>query len=128
MTPRSSTTSRSGRRARSTAPSWGRIPSSEKLTAVVASEIGRYREAVEKGLADGDKRASLLHTLVEPFPAFIIEVKKADSPDADLKQLAREAREQIDGRQYDATFRAEGIAEIEKIGLAYCKGKVEICR
>ena len=34
----------------------------EKLTAVVASEIGRYREDVENGLADGDKRASLLHT------------------------------------------------------------------
>ena len=68
-----------------------------------------------------------LKPLVEPFPAFIIEVKKADSPDADLKQLAREAREQIDGKQYDATFRAEGISDIEKIGLAYCKSKVEIC-
>ena len=55
-------------------------------------------------------------------------MKKADSPDADLKQLAREAREQIDSREYDATFRAEGIADIEKIGLAYHKNKVEICR
>ena len=55
-------------------------------------------------------------------------MKKADSSDADLKALAREARAQIDGRQYDATFRAEGIADIEKIGLAYCKSKVEICR
>ena len=27
-----------------------------------------------------------------------------------------------------ATFRAEGIADIEKIGLAYCKNRVEICR
>ena len=70
----------------------------------------------------------MLKPLVEPFPAFIIEVKKADSPTADLKQLAREAREQIDGKQYDATFRAEGIADIEKIGLAYCKDKVELCR
>ena len=69
-----------------------------------------------------------LKPLVEPFPAFIIEVKKADSPTADLKQLAREARAQIDGKQYDATFRAEGIADIEKIGLAYCKDKVELCR
>ena len=48
--------------------------------------------------------------------------------DDDLKALAREARAQIDGRQYDATFRAEGIADIEKIGLAYCKDKVELCR
>ena len=69
-----------------------------------------------------------LKPLVEPFPAFIIEVKKADSPTDDLKQLAREAREQIDGKKYDTTFRAEGIADIEKIGLAYCKDKVELCR
>ena len=35
----------------------------EKLTTVVASEIGRYRESVENGFASGDKRDSLLHTL-----------------------------------------------------------------
>ena len=69
-----------------------------------------------------------LKPLVEPFPAFIIEVKKADSPDDDLKQLARKARTQIDNREYDATFRAEGISDIEKIGLAYRKNAVEICR
>ena len=69
-----------------------------------------------------------LKPLVEPFPAFIIEVKKADTPTDDLKQLAREARQQIDSREYDAAFRAEGLADIEKIGLAYCKNKVEICR
>ncbi len=69
-----------------------------------------------------------LKPLVEPFPAFIIEVKKADSETDDLKALAREARSQIDGRQYDTTFRAEGLADIEKIGLAYFKNNVEICR
>ena len=69
-----------------------------------------------------------LKPLVEPFPAFIIEVKKADSETDDLKTLAREARSQIDGRQYDTTFRAEGLADIEKIGLAYFKNNVEICR
>ena len=69
-----------------------------------------------------------LKPLVEGFPAFVIEVKKADAATDDLKALAREAREQIDGRQYDATFRAEGIADIEKIGLAYFKNAVEICR
>ena len=30
--------------------------------------------------------------------------------------------------QYDTTFRAEVIADIEKIGLAYFKNAVEICR
>ena len=38
------------------------------------------------------------------------------------------ARAQIDGKQYDATFRAEGVSDIVKIGLAYCKDKVELCR
>ena len=66
--------------------------------------------------------------LIEGFPAFIIEVKKADAATDDLKSLAREAREQIDSREYDATFRAEGVADIEKIGLSYFKNAVEICR
>ena len=69
-----------------------------------------------------------LKPLVEGFPAFIIEVKKADSDKDDLRELARAAREQIDGKQYDATFRAEGITDIEKIGLAYFKNKVEIVK
>ena len=60
--------------------------------------------------------------------AFIIEVKKADGETDDLKALASEARRQIDGRKYDAAFRAEGITDIEKIGLAYCKNRVELCR
>ena len=89
----------------------------------------RKRFRVLSNVESGEGRFDIaLKPLVEPFPAFIIEVKKADSPDADLKALARAAREQIDGRQYDATFRAEGIADIEKIGLAYCKNRVEICR
>ena len=35
----------------------------EYMTKLVASEIGRYRESVEKGLSEEDKRMSLLHTL-----------------------------------------------------------------
>ena len=89
----------------------------------------RKRFRVLSNVESGEGRFDIaLKPLVEPFPAFIIEVKKADSESDDLKQLAREAREQIDGKKYDATFRAEGIADIEKIGLAYCKSKVEICR
>ena len=69
-----------------------------------------------------------LKPLVEPFPAFIIEVKAADSATDDLKALARDARAQIDGKKYDTSFCAEGITDIEKIGLAYFKDKVEICK
>ena len=60
--------------------------------------------------------------------ASLFEDKKIWAAGDDLKQLARVAREQINGKQYDATFRAEGIADIEKIGLAYCKDKVVLCR
>ena len=88
----------------------------------------RKRFRVLSNVESGEGRFDIaLKPLVEPFPAFIIEVKKADGEADDLKALAREAREQIDGKKYDATFRAEGILDIEKIGLAYCKDKVEIC-
>ena len=89
----------------------------------------RKRFRVLSNAESGEGRFDIaLKPLVEPFPAFIIEVKKADSPDDDLKALARAAREQIDGKKYDAAFRAEGISDIEKIGLAYFKNKVELCR
>ena len=88
----------------------------------MAKDLGPYKSIRER------RFDIALKPLVEPFPAFIIEVKKADSPDDDLKALAREARAQIDGKRYDSAFRAEGIADIEKIGLAYCKNRVERCR
>ena len=89
----------------------------------------RKRFRVLSNVESGEGRFDIaLKPLVEPFPAFIIEVKKADSDTDDLKALALAAREQIDGRRYDTTFRAEGIADIEKIGLAYFKDKVEISR
>ena len=89
----------------------------------------RKRFRVLSNVESGEGRFDIaLKPLVEGFPAFIIEVKRADAATDDLKALAREAREQIDGRQYDATFRAEGIADVEKIGLAYFKNAVEICR
>ena len=54
-------------------------------------------------------------------------MKRAANETEDLKALAAAARAQIDGRQYDATFRAEGFADIVKIGLAYYRNKVELC-
>lgn len=67
-----------------------------------------------------------LKPLVEPFPAFIIEVKHTKSETDDLKALAADVLAQIDGKQYDTTFRAEGLTDIVKIGLAYYKNKVEL--
>ena len=90
--------------------------------------ILRKRFRVLSNVESGEGRFDIaLKPLVEPFPAFIIEVKAADSEKDDLKSLARDARAQIDGKKYDTTFRAEGITDIEKIGLAYCKGRVELC-
>ena len=89
----------------------------------------RKRFRVLSNAESGEGRFDIaLKPLVEPFPAFIIEVKKADGETDDLKALASEARRQIDGRKYDAAFRAEGITDIEKIGLAYCKNRAELCR
>ena len=89
----------------------------------------RKRFRVLSNVESGEGRFDIaLKPLVEPFPAFIIEVKAADSAKDDLKTLARDARAQIDGKKYDTTFRAEGIADVEKIGLAYFKDKVELCR
>ena len=82
---------------------------------------------VLSNIESGEGRFDIaLKPLVAGFPAFIIEVKTADGPDDDLKALAREARRQIDDRQYDTTFRAEGLADIVKLGLAYYKNKVEL--
>ena len=88
----------------------------------------RKRFRVLSNVESGEGRFDIaLKPLVEGFPAFIIEVKAADGPDDDLKALALEARRQIDGKKYDTTFRAEGIADIVKIGLAYHKDKVAVC-
>ncbi len=90
--------------------------------------ILRKRFRVLSNVESGKGRFDIaLKPLVEPFPAFIIEVKAADSATDDLKALARDARAQIDGKKYDTSFRAEGITDIEKIGLAYFKDKVELC-
>ena len=82
---------------------------------------------VLSNIESGEGRFDIaLKPLVAGFPAFIIEVKAADGPNDDLKALAREARRQIDDRQYDTTFQAEGLADIVKLGLAYYKNKVEL--
>ena len=83
---------------------------------------------VMSNVESGEGRFDIaLKPLVAPFSAFIIEVKAGKSSRDNLKRLAREARRQIDGKNYDAAFRAEGIADVEKIGLAYYKGKCEVC-
>ena len=95
---------------------------------VLAFGAGMAFAEFRAGFARVDATPPLGLPLVEPFPAFIIEANAADSATDDLKALARDARAQIDGKKYDVTFRAEGITDIEKIGLAYFKDKVELCK
>ena len=51
-----------------------------------------------------------------------------DLPHDMVKTLEALLRDETPWVQYDTTFRAEGIADVEKIGLAYFKNAVEICR
>ena len=100
---------------------------------VIANKCSLYALLVSAGylkiaspIEDGMCRVALPNH--ELSLVFVSDIKAADSATADLKVLARDARAQIDGKKYDATFRAEGIKDIEKIGLAYFKDKVELCK
>ena len=69
----------------------------------------------------------IISAIVRDLPHDMVRTLEA-LLDRDADALARDARAQIDGKKYDATFRAEGIKDIEKIGLAYFKDKVELCK
>ena len=89
--------------------------------------ILRNRFRVRSNGESGDGRFDLmLRPLLSGFPGYVIEVKAADSETDDLKVLAAAAIRQIDEKDYPAALRAEGVAEIVKIGLAYCGKRVEL--
>ena len=89
--------------------------------------ILRNRYRVTSNGESGDGRFDLmLRPYLPGFPGFVIEVKAADSDADDLKALAAAALRQIDEKNYPAALRAEGVAEIVKLGLAYCHKRVEL--
>ena len=89
--------------------------------------ILRNRYRVRSNGESGDGRFDLmLRPYLPGFPGFVIEVKAADSDADDLKALAAAALRQIDGKDYPAALRAEGVAEIVKLGLAYRGKRVEL--
>ena len=89
--------------------------------------ILRNRFRVTSNGESGDGRFDLmLRPLLPGFPGYVIEVKAADSDADDLKALAAAALRQIDEKDYPAALRAEGVAEIVKIGLAYRAKRVEL--
>ena len=89
--------------------------------------ILRNRYRVTSNGESGDGRFDLmLRPYLPGFPGFVIEVKAADSDADDLKALAAAALRQIDEKNYPAALRAEGVAEIMKLGLAYRAKRVEL--
>ena len=89
--------------------------------------ILRNRFRVTSNGESGDGRFDLmLRPLLSGFAGYVIEVKAADSDADDLKSLAAAALRQIDEKDYPAALRAEGVAEIVKLGLAYCHKRVEL--
>ena len=89
--------------------------------------ILRNRFRVTSNGESGDGRFDLmLRPYLPGFPGYVIEVKLADSDADDLKELADAALGQIDRKDYAAALRAEGVAAIVKIGLAYRRKRVEL--
>ena len=89
--------------------------------------ILRNRYRVTSNGESGDGRFDLmLRPYLPGFPGFVIEVKAADTDADDLKALAAAALRQIDEKDYPAALRAEGVAEVVKLGLAYCHKRVEL--
>ena len=89
--------------------------------------ILRNRFRVTSNGESGDGRFDLmLRPYLPGFPGYVIEVKLADSDADDLKALADAALGQIDRKDYAAARRAEGVADIVKIGLAYRRKRVEL--
>jgi len=86
---------------------------------------GAYR--VHSNRESGDGRFDIaLYPIVKDFPGVIIEVKAANDDAADLKALAQEACDQIDRRNYAAEMSVQGVANILKLGLSFCKKRVQL--
>ena len=89
--------------------------------------ILRDRFRVKSNAESGEGRFDImLRPLVPDFPGYVVEVKAARSDGEDLKALAADALDQIERRDYVAELRAERIADIVKLGLAYRGKRVEL--
>jgi hypothetical protein len=60
-------------------------------------------------------------------PGFIFEFKHAKADSEDLNSLAEEALNQIDAQKYDTQMKAQGVADIIKIGIAF-RGKKAVVK
>ena len=62
------------------------------------------------------------------YPGYVIEIKRAQRKNANLRNLASAALKQIRSHAYRAELAAEGCAEIVSIGLAFKGKKAELCK
>ena len=62
------------------------------------------------------------------YPGYVIEIKRAQRKNANLRNLATAALKQIRSHAYRAELEAEGCAEIVSIGLAFKGKKAELVK
>ena len=63
----------------------------------------------------------------EGFPGVLIELKAGKQcPSESLVDLAEEALNQMELRQYDVEMKRQGVIDVAKYGVAFCGKKVEI--
>ena len=94
----------------------------------------RNRFVVKSNRESGEGRYDIsMRPLVEGMPGVVIELKAAEDETEDLDALAREARRQIDTREYTtemlADFAAHGEKrDILKFGMAFYKKNLVVCK
>ncbi len=94
----------------------------------------RNRFVVKSNRESGEGRYDIsMRPLVDVMPGVVIELKAAEEETEDLDALAREARRQIDTREYTtemlADFAAHGEKrDILKFGMAFYKKNLVVCK
>ena len=94
----------------------------------------RNRFVVKSNRESGEGRYDIsMRPLVDAMPGVVIELKAAEEETEDLDALAREARRQIDTREYTtemlADFAAHGERrDILKFGMAFYRKNLVVCR
>ena len=94
----------------------------------------RNRFVVKSNRESGEGRYDIsMRPLIDGMPGVVIELKAADEETEDLDALAREARRQIDTREYTtemlADFAAHGERrDILKFGMAFYKKNLVVCK
>ncbi len=94
----------------------------------------RNRFVVKSNRESGEGRYDIsMRPLIDGMPGVVIELKAADEETEDLDALAREARRQIDTREYTTEMLADFAAcgeqrDILKFGMAFYKKNLVVCK